>query len=143
MTAERPRDPLGRPLPADADPTLAVPGISSIDDLSDEQVWAIAMDYLEHGMPFHAHEVFEARWRTAPPDERAAWQALAQWTAAETHLARGNHEGARRLAHRATELLGTAAHVPPSIDILRVRAACRHLVSLPGTSLGAGGEVTP
>ncbi|MCX6431898.1 MAG: DUF309 domain-containing protein [Actinobacteria bacterium] len=116
MTAERPRDLLGRPLPADADPASAVPGITPIDDLSDEQVWATAMDYLGNGMPFHAHEVFEARWRTAPTADRQAWQACAQWAAAMTHAARGNDEGARRLDHRARALLSTAPHIPPCMD---------------------------
>ena len=43
--------------------------------------------YLDRGMPFHAHETFELRWRVAPDADRAAWRALAQWGAALTHAA--------------------------------------------------------
>ncbi len=120
MTADRPRDRprdrLGRPLPADADPALAVPGIGPIDALDDGQIWAMALAYLDDGMPFHAHEVFEARWRTAPAADRAAWQAHAQWAAARTHAARGNEVGARRLAQRAGDLLRATQHIPPCMD---------------------------
>jgi hypothetical protein len=59
------------------------------------------MDYLDQGLPFHAHEVLEQRWRCCPEDERGAWRALAQWAAAHTHQARGNQVGARRVAERA------------------------------------------
>ena len=116
VTTERPRDLLGRPLPADADPSLAVPGIPPIGGLSDAQVWAMAMGYLDEGLPFHAHEVFEARWRTAPQDDRDAWQAHAQWAAALTHAARGNDVGAQRLTQRARDLMRTASSIPACMD---------------------------
>ncbi len=73
-------------------------------------------------MPFHAHEVFEQRWRTCPADERAAWRAAAQWGAAETHAARGNAVGAARLAERALETLASARVDPGR---LRRRATSR------------------
>jgi len=37
VTPERPRDALGRPLPEDADPTLIVPGIPDVAELSDDE----------------------------------------------------------------------------------------------------------
>jgi hypothetical protein len=116
VTAQRPRDRLGRPLPTDADPALIVPGIGPIDALDDGQVWALAVSYLDNGMPFHAHEVFEARWRTAPPMDRDAWQAHAQWAAALTHTARGNDVGAQRLTQRARDLMRTAPSIPACMD---------------------------
>jgi uncharacterized membrane protein YkvA (DUF1232 family) len=125
--SERPRDRLGRPLPIDAAPDLIVPGIGSITGLDDGQVWALALDYLERGLPFHAHEVFEARWRVATPDDRLAWQALAQWAAALTHSERGNDEGARRLAERATGLMADALRVPECVDTEMVLQSCRML----------------
>jgi uncharacterized protein len=129
MTEERARDRLGRPLPRDADPADAVPGVPVNDHLSAEQAWSQALDYLDRGMPFHAHEVFEMRWRQAPTDERAAWQALAQWGAALTHEARGNDIGARRVAARAQSLLVSASVVPACIDVDSVVASCRRLAS--------------
>lgn len=56
---------------------------------------------LEEGRPFSAHEVFEARWKDAPPEERDLWQGLAQLCVGSTHRERGNAVGARRLWGRA------------------------------------------
>jgi len=128
VTPERPRDVLGRPLPDDADPRLVVPGIPDVDGLSDQQVWNAAVDYLDRGQPFHAHEVFEMRWRSAEPADRAAWRALAQWGAALTHRARGNTVGARALAARTLETVSGAPHVPSVVDLARVRDSCREIV---------------
>ena len=95
---ERPRDRLGRPLPRDA---AGYPGVPPREYLAGDDALAEARDYLAHGLPFHAHEVLEMRWRCCPTDERALWQALAQAAAGSTHEARGNDVGARRLRARA------------------------------------------
>jgi len=130
MTAppERPRDSLGRPLAEDADPALAVPGVPVRSTLTDAQAWDEGLRYLADGMPFHAHEVFEMRWRLAPAASRNAWRALAQWGAALTHRARGNAIGSSRLAARALETLAEAESVPPAIDVALVRASCARLI---------------
>lgn len=128
MTAERPRDGLGRPLPADADPGLAVPGVAYVDGLSDDDAWAMATAHLDEGRPFHAHEVFEMRWRQAPAADRPVWRALAQWGAALTHQARGNPIGARRLAERALALLSDPPHRPTAVPVGLVIASCRDIV---------------
>ena len=124
---ERPRDALGRPLAPDADPALVVPGVPADAGEADETAWALALEYLDDGRPFHAHEVFEARWRACPAADRPAWRALAQWGAALTHAARGNGVGARRLAERARAGLAEAAQVPECIDVGRVVASCEAL----------------
>lgn len=124
---ERPRDGLGRPLPWDADPLLTAPAVPDVRSLSDSAVWVVALDLLERGMPFHAHEVFEQRWRTCPEGERAAWRAAAQWGAAETHAARGNAVGAARLATRARETLASAASIPAGFDVGRLTDSCAAL----------------
>lgn len=59
-----------------------------------------AQDYLRRGLPFHAHEVLEMRWRCCPESERPLWQGLAQAAAGMTHAARGNDIGAQRLRER-------------------------------------------
>ena len=130
MSPERPRDILGRPLPLDSDPTAAVPSVPPRENLSDAEAWAEAMAYLDAGMPFHAHEIFELRWRLAPDVDRAAWQALAQWGAALTHEARGNPLGAARVAVRALSNLDGAERVPASIDLAVVRPSCERLSAL-------------
>lgn len=134
MTPERPRDALGRPLPWDVDPARVAEAVPSITGLTDDEVWALAVAYVDRSMPFHAHEVFEARWRDAAATDRPAWQALAQWGGALTHAARGNDVGARRLSQRASDLLATATAVPVCIDVDRVRASCRDLSGEPDPS---------
>ena len=129
MTPERPRDALGRPLPWDVDPALVAPPVPGIDGLTDGDVWQLSVGFLERGMPFHAHEVFEQRWRTCPAEHRAAWRAAAQWGAAETHAARGNGVGAARLAARAMETLGSAGSVPEGFDTQLLTGACAALAN--------------
>lgn len=125
MTAERPRDRLGRPLPPDAPSDQRGPDVPSIDGLSDPQVWTLAWDSYLQGLPFHAHEICEQRWRTCAEQDRLMWKALAQWGAAEVHHARGNDEGARRLAQRALEGLATGSDADLPLDLARAR--CRSL----------------
>ena len=125
----RPRDALGRPLPRDAGPDLVVAGIDETAPRSDESAWAEAIGYLDAGRPFHAHEVFEARWRQAPRSERDAWRGLAQWGAALTHEARGNSVGAARLAARGMRTIEQAPTVPSCIDLDRVHDSCMRLMA--------------
>lgn len=127
---ERPRDRLGRPLALDADPASAVAGIDADAITSDESAWLLALAYLDQQLPFHAHEVFEERWRQVEGPQREAWRALAQWCAALTHAARGNAAGARALAVRAESTLTATAGVPAVIDQARVLSSCRELAAL-------------
>lgn len=90
------RDRFGRPV--DADSPDAFPSVPERSDISADEAWAGAMAYLEVGLPFHAHEVFEQRWRCCPDGERAQWQAFARWCAALTQAARGNADSARSMA---------------------------------------------
>ena len=122
----RPRDILGRPLP-DGDPQ-AVPGVRPDLVVDDVQAWGLALDYLAQGMPFHAHEVCELRWRQCPAMDRRVWQGLAQWCAALTHLAREHPERAARVAVKALATLDAAPHVPACVDVDHVRASCTALI---------------
>lgn len=99
---ERPRDRLGRPLPWDA---TGYPGVPPRESITADEAVTEADRYLASGLPFHAHEVLEIRWRCCPTAERGLWQALAQAAAAATHEARGNEVGASRLRERARLLL--------------------------------------
>jgi uncharacterized protein len=102
MATERPRDRLGRPLPWNDE---GFPGVVPRDSISSAAAIAEAERYLLSGLPFHAHEVLEMRWRCCPSAERPLWQGLAQAAASATHTARGNAEGASRLAERARSTL--------------------------------------
>jgi len=128
IDVERPRDRYGRPLRTGADPLTAYPGVPHRSFVTGVDAWHEALAYLSEDLPFHAHEVFEQRWRCAPASERAAWRALAQWGAALTHAARGNRVGAHRLALRASEGLMAATLVDPidpgvvEVSVLRLLA---------------------
>jgi hypothetical protein len=112
--SEQARDRYGRPLRGSLD--NAFPGIPERDEISNAEAWSIGMGYLAQDLPFHAHEVFEQRWRCCPENERLAWQAIAQWAAALTLQARGNKRGIVALAKRAQVNLEACSYVPTEID---------------------------
>jgi predicted metal-dependent hydrolase len=98
----------------------------------------LADELLRAGRPFHAHEVLEASWKSAPPHERDLWQGLAQVAVGLTHAQRGNARGAvallRRGADRVRGYQGTAESPaeggrPYGIDIAAVLAACDDLAA--------------
>jgi uncharacterized protein len=101
----RPRDGLGRPLPRSAAGDQDAPRIP--DDLAVTPAEAAELGgrLLAEGRPFHAHEVFEAAWKSTPPPERELWRGLAQIAVGVTHARRGNPSGATALLRRG------AAHV--------------------------------
>lgn len=139
--ARQARDRLGRPL-RDGDPA-AYPAVPARDAVTAAQAWDEAIAYVADGLPFHAHEVLEQRWRCAPADERAAWQALAQWGAALTHEARGNGAGATVVAQRAAQGLDAclAAGMPEAVagvvDLAMVRASLARLADPAGPGVDA------
>jgi uncharacterized protein len=104
VAADRPRDRSGRPLPA-GDPRTFDPGIDPDAARTAQETLALARELLAADLPFTAHEVFEARWKNGPADERDLWQGLAQWCVAATHDQRGNLTGAERLRQRARHTL--------------------------------------
>jgi hypothetical protein len=100
------------PLPA-GDPHGFDPGVDPDQPRSAQDTLALARRLLAQQLPFTAHEVFEARWKTGPDDERDLWQGLAQWCVAATHEQRGNAVGAERLRARARLTLARPG-VPPA-----------------------------
>ena len=99
----RPRDELGRPLPRDS-----ASGVDQVPEhlhLPLEDALDLAQRYLDTGRPFHAHEVFEALWKSRPEQERDLWQGLAQLTVGLTHALRGNRTGAAALLQRGDDRL--------------------------------------
>ena len=103
---ERPRDRLGRPLPWDEP---GFPGVEQRDSLTAVEAVVAARGYLGRGLPFHAHEILEMRWRCCPPEERSLWRGLAQAAAGATHAARGNAVGAERLRERGRDSISAYA----------------------------------
>ena len=98
----RPRDGLGRPLPRGA---AGVAGPPEGVPRTAEESLAEAQRLLDAGRPFHAHEVLEDAWKSAPGPERALWKGLTQLAVGLTHAARGNAPGAVSLLRRGAERL--------------------------------------
>jgi hypothetical protein len=68
--------------------------------LAPAEAMRLAQDLIDDGRPFHAHEVLEAAWKSAPVAERAVWKGLAQIAVGLTHARRGNSRGAVTLLRR-------------------------------------------
>jgi uncharacterized protein len=130
MNAGRPvnplaRDRLGRPV-SDDSPDRAEHGVA-VDDARDAYDTVIVAEHLlARGFPFAAHEVFEARWKLCPPNERELWQGLAQWCVAVTHAERGNSIGADRLRQRS---LGHLAAPDAAAAASRIGIDLRSLIA--------------
>jgi hypothetical protein len=106
----RPRDALGRPLPYGAAGEERAPeGIVRTPAAS----LAEAQSLIDAGRPFHAHEVLEDAWKSAPEPERQLWRGLAQLAVGLTHAARGNATGATTLIERGLANLAPYAADPP------------------------------
>lgn len=126
----RPRDGLGRPLPPGS------PGIerqpTGVPRTATEAL-AEAQRLLDDGLPFHAHEVLEDAWKSAPPEERELWRGLAQLAVGATHAARGNRRGALALLRRGASLIvGYRTSRPHGLDvaaILRWATDAQHRVA--------------
>lgn len=111
----RPRDGLGRPLPRES---TGVAGIPDGLTLPPDETLAEAQRLLDEGLPFHAHEVLEARWKAAPDAERDLWQGLAQLAVGLTHILRGNERGGPALLSRGADRIAAYADEPPyAIDV--------------------------
>ena len=112
---DRPRDGLGRPLARGDAGVVRVP-----DDLAlaPRESLVEAQRLLDEGLPFHAHEVLEATWKSAPDSERDLWQGLAQLAVGLTHALRGNKVGASALLRRGAERISGYADGPPhGVDV--------------------------
>jgi hypothetical protein len=127
----RPRDPLGRPLPYGAAGAQRAPeGVvrAPADALAEAQA------LLDAGRPFHAHEVLEDAWKSAPDAERRLWRGLAQLAVGLTHAMRGNSRGAAALLERGAENIDGYAPAPPhGIDVGSLVTWARGLASAADT----------
>jgi uncharacterized protein len=110
----RPRDELGRPLPRSA----AQDAERLPDDLviSPAEAAELGGRLLAEGRPFHAHEVFEAAWKSIPGPERELWRGLAQIAVGLTHARRGNARGAIELLRRGAGRIAGLAGASREVD---------------------------
>ena len=110
----RPRDELGRPLPKSA--AQDVPRIPDDLVISPAEAADLGGRLLAEGRPFHAHEVFEAAWKSVPGQERELWRGLAQVAVGLTHARRGNAGGAVALLRRGARHVAEFADAPGEVD---------------------------
>ena len=99
----RPRDELGRPLGRGVGSAGDMPRIPDDLTVTPAEAAALGGSQLAEGKPFHAHEVFEAAWKSAPEPERELWRGLAQIAVGLTHARRGNARGAVSLLRRGAQ----------------------------------------
>ena len=112
----RPRDELGRPLPYSA----AGPAVQRVPDdlvVTPAEAADLGGRLLAEGRPFHAHEVFEAAWKSVRGPQRELWRGLAQIAVGLTHAGRGNAQGAAALLRRGAGNVRAAAGLPADADI--------------------------
>ena len=137
----RPRDALGRPLPRGAAGDEGIP-----DDLvlPPAQSLQLAQELLDSERPFHAHEVLEASWKSAPAAERDLWQGLAQIAVGLTHARRGNARGAAALLRRGADRVAGYADAPlHGIDAAGICRAAREMATrIDRDGAGAAGPLT-
>ena len=135
----RPRDALGRPLDRSG-PETGSPRIPDDLVISGPDAARRADELLREGHPFHAHEVLEAAWKSAPARERDLWQGLAQIAVGLTHARRGNARGAVALLRRGARRVraqqdqpgapaGQDRDFPYGMDIRAVLAAADALAA--------------
>ncbi len=110
----RPRDELGRPLRREA--ARDVPRIPDDLVVSPAEAAERGGRLLAEGRPFHAHEIFEAAWKSTPGPERELWRGLAQIAVGLTHARRGNARGAVALLRRGASHVGEFANASGEVD---------------------------
>jgi len=115
----RPRDELGRPLPRSAAQEPAVRYMPHVPDdlvVTPAEAADLGGRLLADGRPFHAHEVFEAAWKSVPGQERELWRGLAQVAVGLTHARRGNAGGAVALLRRGAGHVAAFAGTSREVD---------------------------
>jgi hypothetical protein len=110
----RPRDELGRPLPRTA--ADDIPRIPDDLVIGPAEAAAEGARLLAGGRPFHAHEVFEAAWKSGTGPGRELWRGLAQIAVGLTHARRGNARGAVTLLRRGAGHVAAFAGTPVEVD---------------------------
>jgi uncharacterized protein len=110
----RPRDELGRPLPKSA--ALDVPRIPDGLAVTPAEAAELGARLLAEGRPFHAHEVFEAAWKSLQGPERELWRGLAQIAVGLTHARRGNAGGSVALLRRGAGHVAAFAGTQGEVD---------------------------
>jgi uncharacterized protein len=103
--------------------------------MADTSLIADALDLVRDGRGFDAHEVFEALWRAAAPEERDLYQGLVHVAVATYQDARGNAVGRTRQLEKAVRRLTPYAPSYEAVDVDGLLEWCR--ASLAAGACGA------
>src|SRR5579863_8756588 len=137
----RPRDELGRPLPRTAAAAADVPVVPDGARIAPAEAADLGGRLLAEGRPFHAHEVFEAAWKSATGSEREFWRGLAQIAVGLTHARRGNAGGSVALLRRGARHVAAFAGTSGEVDAGFVAAEAAGLaLRIERDGLGCLGE---
>lgn len=121
----RPRDEFGRPLARTGREMLQAPDDEAA--LPPQDTLDRAEELLAAGRPFQAHEVLEALWHVAVPEDRRFWQGLAQLAVGLTHAQRGNQVGAVALLRRGADAVARHVGEDHGVDVSAVVTSCTAL----------------
>jgi len=91
----------------------SVPRIPDDLEVAPAEAAGLGGRLLAEDRPFHAHEVFEAAWKSVPGPERELWRGLAQIAVGITHARRGNARGAAALLRRGAATVSAASPAAP------------------------------
>ena len=115
--------------------------------LSPDEAVRQAQRLIDDGYPFHAHEVFEAVWKSTPEQDRGLWQGLAQLAVGLTHVQRGNSTGAMTLLRRSADRIESYSEVTPyGLDVAGLASYARALaveIERDGAAVAASGRLRP
>jgi len=125
----RPRDDLGRPLPRAAPGRQDVPRIPDDLTVTPAEAAELGGRLLADDHPFHAHEVFEAAWKSTPAPDRELWRGLAQIAVGLTHARRGNARGAAALLRRGAGHLRQHPANDAGVDAAYVAARAEEIAA--------------
>lgn len=142
---DRPRDELGRPLPAGSESRLVLP---DFDAMSLEDAHAAAIECFDAGNYFAAHEGWEVCWgQVKGTHEEEFFKGFAQLGAGFTHWMRGNAHGVVALLGRALDRIESLGSPHRGIDVAAlaertasVRERARQ-AEVRGAPLGPLGEI--
>jgi hypothetical protein len=115
--------------------------------LSPDEAVRQAQRLIDDGYPFHAHEVFEAVWKSTPEQDRELWQGLAQLAVGLTHVQRGNSTGAMTLLRRSADRIESYSEITPyGLDVAGLASYARALaveIERDGTTAAASSRLRP
>ena len=103
-------------------PELPRGRLPALDDRDADRLFWQGVAHFNGARYWHAHEAWEALWRSAPDDERDFYQGLVHVAVAWYQAGRGNRVGCERQLAKAARRLGPFAPEHCGVDVGSVLA---------------------